>query len=79
MRAFLTFIFPLFLLQGCAGALVVGAVSGAMVANDERPVGTQLDDTNANFDWTIGVFPRDVIVRRGAVPEVIQASIESKK
>ena len=37
------------------------------------------DDTNVNFDWTIGVFPRDVIVRRGAVPEVIQASIESKK
>ncbi|MCL1125572.1 division/outer membrane stress-associated lipid-binding lipoprotein [Shewanella surugensis] len=50
MRAWLPFFLSLFLLQGCAGALVVGAVSGAMVANDERPVSTQLDDTNANFN-----------------------------
>jgi osmotically-inducible protein OsmY len=37
------------LLQGCAGAVVLGAVSGAKMANDERSVGTQLSDTNADF------------------------------
>ncbi|MBB1269386.1 division/outer membrane stress-associated lipid-binding lipoprotein [Shewanella sp. SR44-3] len=38
------------LLQGCAGAVVLGAVSGAKMANDERSVGTQLSDTNADFE-----------------------------
>ncbi|GLP97515.1 division/outer membrane stress-associated lipid-binding lipoprotein [Paraferrimonas sedimenticola] len=33
-------------LQGCAGAVMVGAVGGAMMLNDERSIGTQLDDTN---------------------------------
>ncbi|WP_095497740.1 division/outer membrane stress-associated lipid-binding lipoprotein [Paraferrimonas haliotis] len=31
-------------LQGCAGAVMVGAVGGAMMLNDERSIGTQLDD-----------------------------------
>ncbi|ABV38858.1 transport-associated [Shewanella sediminis HAW-EB3] len=37
------------LLQGCAGAVMVGAVGGAMMVNDERSFSTQLDDTNADF------------------------------
>ncbi|UAL45231.1 divisome-associated lipoprotein YraP [Shewanella inventionis] len=37
------------LLQGCAGAVMVGAVSGAKMANDERSMSTQISDTNADF------------------------------
>ncbi|MCE2596085.1 divisome-associated lipoprotein YraP [Motilimonas cestriensis] len=34
------------LLQGCAGLFVAGAATTAVVANDRRSVGTQLDDQN---------------------------------
>ena len=37
------------LLSGCAGMVVVGAVGGAVMVNDERSIRTQLDDTNADF------------------------------
>lgn len=37
------------LLQGCAGAVMVGAVGGAVMVNDERSITTQLDDTNTDF------------------------------
>ncbi|UCX03341.1 BON domain-containing protein [Shewanella sp. HL-SH4] len=40
------------LLQGCAGAVMVGAVGGAKMANDERSMSTQISDTNAGFDIT---------------------------
>ena len=36
-------------LQGCAGAIMVGAVSGAKMVNDERSMSTQVSDTNADF------------------------------
>ncbi|MBT1445332.1 BON domain-containing protein [Shewanella sp. JM162201] len=36
-------------LTGCAGAVMVGAVGGAVMANDERTIKTQLDDTNADL------------------------------
>ncbi|QSX29854.1 BON domain-containing protein [Shewanella cyperi] len=36
-------------LSGCAGALVAGAVGGAVMANDERSIKTQIDDTNADL------------------------------
>ncbi|CAM4172927.1 division/outer membrane stress-associated lipid-binding lipoprotein [Shewanella aquimarina] len=49
MRALLPILTVLLLLQGCAGAVMVGAVGGAMMANDERSFSTQLDDTNADF------------------------------
>ena len=39
----------LLMLQGCAGAVMLGAVGGAMMVNDERSFQTQLDDTNADF------------------------------
>lgn len=47
------------LLQGCAGAVMVGAVSGAMMANDERSVKTQLDDTNTDFKITSGLLEHE--------------------
>ncbi|MDO6524192.1 division/outer membrane stress-associated lipid-binding lipoprotein [Motilimonas sp. 1_MG-2023] len=34
------------LVQGCAGLFVAGAATTAVVANDRRSVGTQLDDQN---------------------------------
>ncbi|GGZ14051.1 MULTISPECIES: division/outer membrane stress-associated lipid-binding lipoprotein [Shewanella] len=39
----------IWLLNGCAGAMMAGTVSGAVMLNDERPIGTQLDDTNTEF------------------------------
>ncbi|MBE8167842.1 MAG: BON domain-containing protein [Shewanella sp.] len=39
----------LMLLQGCAGLIVAGVVGGAVMLNDERPLKTQLDDTDADF------------------------------
>uniref|UniRef100_E6XHU0 Transport-associated protein n=1 Tax=Shewanella putrefaciens (strain 200) TaxID=399804 RepID=E6XHU0_SHEP2 len=47
------------LLQGCAGAVMVGAVSGAMVANDERTVKTHLDDTNTDFKITSALLEQE--------------------
>ncbi|WP_144211974.1 BON domain-containing protein [Shewanella donghaensis] len=40
----------LFLLQGCAGVVMVGAVGGAKMVNDERSMSTQISDTNADFN-----------------------------
>ena len=42
----------LFLLQGCAGVVMVGAVGGAKMVNDERSMSTQISDTNADFEIT---------------------------
>lgn len=41
--------FMVFTLTGCAGAMMAGTVSGAVMLNDERSIKTQLDDTNADF------------------------------
>ncbi|QYJ86391.1 BON domain-containing protein [Shewanella mesophila] len=49
MRALLPLIAIVLMLQGCAGAVMVGAVGGAMMINDERSFSIQLDDTNADF------------------------------
>ncbi len=49
MRPLLPMMAILFMLQGCAGAVMVGAVGGAMMVNDERSFQTQLNDTNADF------------------------------
>ena len=47
--ATIALLLSLFTLQGCAGLIVAGAVSGAVMLNDERSLKTQLDDTNADF------------------------------
>ncbi|GGI92569.1 division/outer membrane stress-associated lipid-binding lipoprotein [Shewanella gelidii] len=40
----------LLMLQGCASVVVVGAVGGTIMANDERSITTQLNDTDMDFD-----------------------------
>ncbi|MFQ6371946.1 BON domain-containing protein [Shewanella sp. YIC-542] len=49
MRALLLLSLSLWLLGGCAGAMMAGTVGGAVMLNDERPLSTQLDDTNTEF------------------------------
>lgn len=51
---------PLFL-SGCAGIVAVGAVGGAVMVNDERPLRTQLDDTNADFKIASALAKHDDI------------------
>jgi len=45
----LSLIAIIWILQGCASAVMVGAVGGAMMVNDERSFATQLDDTKSDF------------------------------
>ncbi|BDM66030.1 BON domain-containing protein [Shewanella sp. NFH-SH190041] len=50
MIKLLPLLLALNLLSGCAGVVAVGAVGGTVMANDERSLRTQLDDTNADFE-----------------------------
>lgn len=59
------------LLQGCAGAVVIGAVSGAKMANDERSVGTQLSDTNADFTISSALAKHDDISNQTNITAVV--------
>lgn len=59
------------LLQGCAGAVVVGAFSGAKMANDERSVGTQLSDTNADFQISSALAKHDDISSQTNITAVV--------
>jgi osmotically-inducible protein OsmY len=59
------------LLQGCAGAVVLGAVSGAKMANDERSVGTQLSDTNADFQISSALSKHDDISNQTNITAVV--------
>jgi osmotically-inducible protein OsmY len=58
-------------LQGCAGAVVIGAVSGAKMANDERSVGTQLSDTNADFTISSALSKHDDISNQTNITAVV--------
>ncbi|AQS40468.1 putative periplasmic or secreted lipoprotein [Shewanella psychrophila] len=49
MKRLLPLMAVVLMLQGCAGAVMLGAVGGAMMVNDERSFQTQLGDTNADF------------------------------
>ncbi|GIU21997.1 BON domain-containing protein [Shewanella colwelliana] len=59
MRALLPILAILLMLQGCAGAVMVGAVGGAMMVNDERSFSTQLEDTNADFQISSALAAHD--------------------
>ncbi|ABE53566.1 transport-associated [Shewanella denitrificans OS217] len=59
------------LLQGCAGAVVLGAVSGAKMANDERSVGTQLSDTNADFQISSALSKHNDISNQTNITAVV--------
>ncbi|MCL1059657.1 BON domain-containing protein [Shewanella gelidimarina] len=61
----------LLMLQGCAGAVMVGAVSGAMMVNDERSFQTQLDDTNADFNISSALSSHDDLKNQANVTGVV--------
>ncbi|MCL1051754.1 divisome-associated lipoprotein YraP [Shewanella abyssi] len=64
----------LLMLQGCAGAVMVGAVGGAMMVNDERSFQTQLDDTNANFNISSALSSHDDLKNQANVTAVVMNS-----
>ncbi|PKG75585.1 BON domain-containing protein [Shewanella sp. Choline-02u-19] len=64
----------LLMLQGCAGAVMVGAVGGAMMVNDERSFQTQLDDTNADFNISSALSSHDDLKNQANVTGVVMNS-----
>lgn len=64
----------LLLLQGCAGAVMVGAVGGAMMVNDERSFQTQIDDTNADFNISSALSSHDDLKNQANVTAVVMNS-----
>ncbi|GGP57008.1 BON domain-containing protein [Shewanella algicola] len=59
------------LLQGCAGAVMVGAVSGAKMANDERSMSTQISDTNADFTIASALSKHDDLNNQTNIAAVV--------
>ncbi|WP_133405554.1 division/outer membrane stress-associated lipid-binding lipoprotein [Parashewanella tropica] len=49
MKKLIALLLTCFMLQGCAGLIIAGAAGGAVALNDKRSLGTQLDDTDADF------------------------------
>ncbi|MDD8060972.1 MULTISPECIES: BON domain-containing protein [Shewanella] len=62
------------LLQGCAGAVMVGAVSGAKMANDERSMSTQISDTNADFTIASALSKHDDLNNQTNIAAVVMNS-----
>ncbi|MCW3172767.1 BON domain-containing protein [Shewanella subflava] len=62
------------LLQGCAGAVMVGAVGGAKMANDERSMSTQISDTNADFEITSALSKHEDISNQTNITGVVMNS-----
>ncbi len=50
MKRLLLLLLPLVCLSGCVGIIAVGTVGGVVMANDERSIGTQLKDTDLDYD-----------------------------
>ncbi|MDB2386809.1 BON domain-containing protein [Shewanella sp.] len=74
MRKWLPFFAIIAMLQGCAGAVMVGAVGGAMMVNDERSFKTQLDDTNADFTVSSALSSHDDLKNQANVSGVVMNS-----
>ncbi|WP_044555804.1 BON domain-containing protein [Shewanella piezotolerans] len=74
MRKLLSLVTILVMLQGCAGAVMVGAVGGAMMVNDERSFQTQLDDTNADFNISSALSSHDDLKNQANVTGVVMNS-----
>ncbi len=74
MRKLLSLVAMLLMLQGCAGAVMVGAVGGAMMVNDERSFKTQLDDTNADFNISSALSSHDDLKNQANVTGVVMNS-----
>ncbi|MCU7375777.1 BON domain-containing protein [Paucibacter sp. O1-1] len=62
------------LLQGCAGAVMVGAVGGAKMANDERSMSTQISDTNADFTIASALSKHDDLNNQTNIAAVVMNS-----
>ena len=62
------------LLQGCAGAVMVGAVGGAKMANDERSMSTQISDTNADFEISSALSKHEDINNQTNITGVVMNS-----
>lgn len=58
-------------IQGCAGVVVVGAVGGAVMLNDERSFSTQLDDTNADFNIASALSTHEGISNQANITGVV--------
>ena len=71
MIRLITLLMMMSLLSGCAGMVVVGAVGGAVVANDERSVRTQLDDTNADFEISSALSAHDDLKNQTNITGVV--------
>ena len=52
MRNTLLIIVSLFILQGCAAAIVAGTAGAVTAANDRRTIGSQIDDNNIEIKAT---------------------------
>lgn len=64
----------LFMLQGCAGAVMVGAVGGAMMVNDERSFETQVDDTNADFNISSALSAHEDLKNQANITAIVMNS-----
>ncbi|MGS0691720.1 BON domain-containing protein [Shewanella sp. 0m-4] len=71
MRAVLPLIAIVLMLQGCAGAVMVGAVGGAMMVNDERSFKTQIDDTNADFNISSALASHDDLKNQANISGIV--------
>lgn len=58
-------------LSGCAGVVAVGAVSSAVMVNDNRTIRTQLDDTNANFAAARAISEHDDLQNQTNITVVV--------
>lgn len=51
----ITLLAIIWLLQGCAAAVVAGTASAVSAANDRRTIGSQIDDNNIEIKATIAL------------------------
>lgn len=58
------------MLQGCVTAAVVGVVGGAVVANDNRSVGQQIDDQNIEIKAMAEIAKQDALTEGSRIKVV---------
>ena len=55
MRNTLLLLISLFILQGCAAAIVAGTAGAVTAANDRRTIGSQIDDNSIEIKATLEI------------------------
>lgn len=63
MRNTLLIIASLFILQGCAAAIVAGTAGAVTAANDRRTIGSQIDDNNIEIKATLEIKGNDQLAK----------------